>query len=281
MGLGYPSRDQSSYPGTSESRCLGLCSLCRNIPIKRLYASGGGVRLRAVEDVQQSYRYRSPSQMYRVDRCNISGCDREVFDLLLCKTHFDRYITDDTARKIQTAILRAVLGTESAKQMAVRRLMVVAHYLFSAHIPFAEHYPLESLFLYHYPPRALEVVRFARRQGDKALNEEQRRYWDQTVEFLRHLRSDFNHPRNELLPDLEFDIVALGGLPSRNKDDYRLEELVKRHILYPASRFVIAFTLAAVPLMVAWVESARESFAIVGAVHFSLVSIGALLLAGY
>ncbi|MGO9482425.1 MAG: hypothetical protein ACLP05_11680 [Candidatus Kryptoniota bacterium] len=233
------------------------------------------------QDVQQSYQYRSPSQMYRAHRCNISGCDEEVFDLLLCKTHFDRYITDDIAKKIQAVIAKAVLHTEGVKQKAIRRIFIMAHYIFSVHVPFAEHYPLESLFLYHYRPRALEVARFARKHGGKALTKEQQRYWDWKVEFLKGLRSDFDYPTNELLPNLEFDIVALGGLPSQNEADYRLDRFVRRHILYPPKRFLSAFSLACVLQVVAWFVSVRESFTIVEAINLTLVSIGAVFLAGY
>lgn len=87
---------------------------------------------------------------YKRDICNIKGCTNKYHDLLLCKNHFDTYVSDDKIRRIQENLSVLSLGKSNFKLKVKYLLNLIIHYVLLVRVYYIEHYPLETLFLYHF-----------------------------------------------------------------------------------------------------------------------------------
>jgi hypothetical protein len=87
---------------------------------------------------------------YNLHQCNVENCDKKVEDLLLCKLHHEEYIIDEKSKEIQTNITNWAKGDRNIKLRLIFIKYYLLHYIFFLKVYYMEHYPLESIFLYHY-----------------------------------------------------------------------------------------------------------------------------------
>lgn len=87
---------------------------------------------------------------YSTSICNIKNCQNEHFDLLLCEKHFDIYITNAEVNKIQSNVYKYNFSKFEFNDKLLYARNYLIHYITGIHIKYIEHFPLESLFLYHY-----------------------------------------------------------------------------------------------------------------------------------
>jgi hypothetical protein len=86
---------------------------------------------------------------YNPCTCNIKGCTNQHFSILLCKNHYDQYITDEKIKIIQSNVQKYSFGKQTLKDRTRHLLFFIIHYSTAIHVYYIEHFPLESLFLYH------------------------------------------------------------------------------------------------------------------------------------
>ena len=87
---------------------------------------------------------------YRIDKCNIKFCDDDQHGLLLCKKHFDRYIIDDEIYSQQLNVMKYSFVTITAIPMLKLFWYNAVHYSLNSRVRYVEHFPLETLYLYHH-----------------------------------------------------------------------------------------------------------------------------------
>lgn len=86
---------------------------------------------------------------YSNDKCSIKNCSNKHNSLLLCKKHYQRYITDEKIKKIQTNVYRNNFGVKTKRDYLRNYLYGFIHYSTAIHLYYIEHFPLESIFIYH------------------------------------------------------------------------------------------------------------------------------------
>lgn len=128
---------------------------------------------------------------YHPIECNIVGCERSQSSLLLCKAHEAEYVASPATLRLQQEIV-ALLERRAGTRLRVRAyLWSTLHYVTNLPVPFVEHFPLESLYLYH-------RRRLFDRMGSKGSNQ-----LDDCAR-LQTLIRDFGHADNETLEDLKW-----------------------------------------------------------------------------
>ncbi|WP_179005890.1 hypothetical protein [Winogradskyella forsetii] len=112
---------------------------------------------------------------YSIKTCNIKNCKRKHYDLLLCENHYEQYIISPKIHAIQSKVYKYNFLKLNLKDKLIYILNFFIHYTTTIHIFYIEHFPLESLFLFH---------------RNKVLKEENRNYTKE--QFIE----DFNFDEN-------------------------------------------------------------------------------------
>lgn len=88
---------------------------------------------------------------YNHKQCNIKSCSNKQSKNLLCSYHNNIYIK---SAKIENKIQRLeklVIGEANLKDKLVYYRNFFIHYTTGIHVPYIEHFPMETLFLYYLP----------------------------------------------------------------------------------------------------------------------------------
>lgn len=164
---------------------------------------------------------------YNSEQCNIPRCDEAQFELLLCESHFNRYITDETTAKIQSLVWRRAKGLWGTKDKLKFTLFWLVHHLTNKRVPLSEHFPCESLFLYHL---------YSLRQSAKELSGEDDEARVQLETTVRHLKDDFQHPRNSLQPAVDLVVSVLDDTAGQLEEgDFQLGDYITSAVVAPPS----------------------------------------------
>lgn len=86
---------------------------------------------------------------YDHDKCNIKSCVNPQYKYLICEEHYERYIVDEVIKRKLQLLNRIVSDKATRKDKIVYYLNYLKHYITSVHVSYIEHYPLETIFLYH------------------------------------------------------------------------------------------------------------------------------------
>lgn len=89
-------------------------------------------------------------QKYSTEICNVKNCSNKFHKILLCKKHYDRYIIDEKINLIQTNVFNYSIGKKTFSDYLKLFFYFLFHHTFNIRVYYIEHFPLESIFLYHY-----------------------------------------------------------------------------------------------------------------------------------
>lgn len=67
----------------------------------------------------------------------------------MCNNHVEKYVNDEASRKLYEILLRRALGFTDLFEKAKFALFWLIHHIANFRVYHVEHFPLESLFLYH------------------------------------------------------------------------------------------------------------------------------------
>jgi len=90
-----------------------------------------------------------PLFKYSQKTCNIKDCKKEHYELFLCKNHYDQYISNPKIHSIQSKVYKYNVLKLNLKDKLIYFLNFFIHYTTTIHFYYIEHFPLESLFLFH------------------------------------------------------------------------------------------------------------------------------------
>lgn len=172
---------------------------------------------------------------YNLNQCNVKNCDKEVEDLLLCKVHHEEYIIDEKSKEIQTNITNWAKGDRNIKLRLIFIKYHLLHYIFFLKVYYMEHYPLESIFLYHYK---ILKNKLSREIKVKSVNKK-------ICKKLNYLINDFNTDDNSLKNEAES--IYLNSCienPQLQKQSLNIESLsTKKHIeeltIFTPKRYIL------------------------------------------
>jgi hypothetical protein len=82
-------------------------------------------------------------------RCNIKSCNRKQDKKLLCAEHYRDYISDSNIADQISRLNRIVFKKKSKKDAYKYYKNFILHHVTGVHVPYIEHFPLETIFLYH------------------------------------------------------------------------------------------------------------------------------------
>jgi len=89
-------------------------------------------------------------EKYSTEICNVKNCNNKFHKILLCKKHYDRYIIDEKINLIQTNVFNYSIEKKTFSDYLKLFFYSLFHHTFNIHVYYIEHFPLESIFLYHY-----------------------------------------------------------------------------------------------------------------------------------
>jgi hypothetical protein len=83
---------------------------------------------------------------YDLENCNINGCKNKHKDLFLCQFHFNIYLSDNKLKEKLNRLFRIVNNQATVKDKLIYYKFYFFHYLTGIHVPYIEHFPLETIF---------------------------------------------------------------------------------------------------------------------------------------
>ena len=131
---------------------------------------------------------------YKNLTCNIKNCNNPSNEYLICDVHREKYISDNKIDRIQILISKMYYNSISLKERSMIFLFNLIHYTTTYHIYFVEHFPLESLFLYH-KKKLFTNYRTYMQTNDNILK-------DKILLDASELVKDFNFEENIFLNDI-------------------------------------------------------------------------------
>jgi len=166
---------------------------------------------------------------YKNLTCNIKNCNNPSNEYLICNIHRDKYITDNKIKRIQTLISKIYYKSISLKERFIIFLFNLIHYTTTYHIYFVEHFPLESLFLYH-KKKLYKNYRTFLQTKDNNLKEK-------ILLDASQLIKDFNFKENIFLNDVSQIINNLSDNTQKvtydSLDDLLIYSEIKSSIINP------------------------------------------------
>ena len=125
---------------------------------------------------------------YSSTNCNVKNCTNRHYNLLMCKSHYDTYISDSKIESIQEKVFKYNFNKTTFKEKLIYLLHYLIHYTTAIHVYYIEHFPLESIFLFHYK-KVLngKNQKFTRHQFINDFD------FEENVE-LQYLKTKFNSP---------------------------------------------------------------------------------------
>ena len=86
---------------------------------------------------------------YNADICNIKNCDNKQDEYFICKKHKKQYVTDSKLISTLERRKRIIEGNSTLKDKLYYALYFLIHYATGIHVKYIEHFPNETIFLYH------------------------------------------------------------------------------------------------------------------------------------
>lgn len=89
--------------------------------------------------------------IYNKEKCNLSSCSNKQTENLMCGYHNHIYLENKQLKEKINRLERIVNGTSGFKDKFIYYRNFLIHYTTGIHVPYIEHYPLETIFLHHLP----------------------------------------------------------------------------------------------------------------------------------
>jgi hypothetical protein len=86
---------------------------------------------------------------YKSNTCNIKDCQNPIKDYFLCTEHLEKYVYDEKLIKILQRLTRIINKEATIKDKIHYKLYYFLHYSTGIHVKYIEHFPNETIFLYH------------------------------------------------------------------------------------------------------------------------------------
>lgn len=202
---------------------------------------------------------------YDLQNCNIKDCNHKIDRLLLCNRHFKKYIIDNKSERIQDLIYRKIIGYTSLGEKLKFSLLWLLHHSIHRRIYYAEHFPLESLFLYHFRIVNKELNHFfsQSRKNGSAVQEEDGKYKSNVTKKLKTLIKDFGYDGNVHIPTIK-NLISLieDKLPEKKAEEYFVSELIQSNIPYSHKSFLVRLSLVSIICIVLLIVSNLTGFKI-------------------
>lgn len=186
---------------------------------------------------------------YHPAECNIASCGSPQHKLFMCQAHFKRYVDSDQARVLMEEVYALSTGAAPTSLVRKARLNNVVHYLTNLSVPYVEHFPLESLFLYHRD----------RLLSQSATDAPGRRF-PKCREF-KQLLEDFAYPTNQNIAALRTRYAQLcDDTRFLYSTEHRIADHLRELMLFSPSRYLVVATIAVVLLSALSSAEVRSRF---------------------
>lgn len=87
---------------------------------------------------------------YNKEKCNLSSCSNDQAENFMCGYHNLIYLEDKQLKEKIYRLERIVKGNSGFKDKIIYIRNFLIHYTTGIHVPYIEHFPLETIFLYHF-----------------------------------------------------------------------------------------------------------------------------------
>jgi len=190
---------------------------------------------------------------YDLASCNIKSCRNPTFNLFLCKKHYTRYIIDPKILSIQSRVYRRALGKGSVWDHTIWFGHLLLHHLLSFRVYYFEHFPLETVFLYH-----------RRRFSDRANNKQPSSESDRLARQLTQFYADFGIPENQSEQEIRDIVIRIeGDFKKTDYDRVRFSGFFQKHTLFRTKTFVVMLAIAITLSLTGLVLSRMRDFKLV------------------
>lgn len=89
-------------------------------------------------------------EKYNNKTCNIKNCRNDHYKTFLCKQHYKKYVINERIKCILDRQYRLKLGIGNYRDWGVYIINNFFHHTLNISLYYVEHFPLETLFHYHY-----------------------------------------------------------------------------------------------------------------------------------
>lgn len=206
---------------------------------------------------------------YSLDNCNIVNCNKKAYKLFLCQEHYDQYIIDEKIARIQSMLYAEQRRTLTLRDKIDLYTSRVFHGVFFLRTYFIEHFPLESLFLYHYNYQTKRLFREKDRKDAR--------------DKLFKLTQDFAYNNHPYILKIKYMLTVVDKkLSTNNLEEITLSDLIKGLIAFTPSSFLFrTFILLLAILAVGVLSNARQVIIqIFFNLNFYYVTLGLFVLSG-
>lgn len=87
---------------------------------------------------------------YSTEKCNIPNCEETHYRDFLCKKHYKMYVVDEKSSSIMERLYRINTNQKKLSDWFVLIINNLIHYTANISVYYVEHFPLETLFIYHF-----------------------------------------------------------------------------------------------------------------------------------
>lgn len=159
----------------------------------------------------------------------------------MCNNHVEKYVNDEASRKLYEILLRRALGFTDLFEKAKFALFWLIHHIANFRVYHVEHFPLESLFLYHIRRIKKEISACRKRSTSKSefLSKAKK-----LIPELETLKVDFSSTNNVYLYEIENIIARFNeAQPSTNLNDYLTSAIIKSDLVFEPKKFLAVLIL--------------------------------------